>query len=221
MLQIWVLVHAIRLLMVVFCWFGAYSRTRNVIDFSIQMDRILTLFGVVWFIMGKVWFYRIDPSPSSSPSPSPSSPSPSCNTPIYSLSRVLLICSYIPFLLPCLLLILLIPIVWCCLPAVIRFLQYMIHQERGADDKLLESLSSGVYHRSVHSDSDATCAICLVPYAEGESIRALPCPSKKPHVFHMTCVDTWLRTNASCPLCRHNLKGAAQRNDRNDGAMVV
>jgi len=214
MLQIWVLVHAIRLLLVVACWFGAYSRDRTVIDYSLQFDRFLTLFGVVWFILGNVWFYHIDPSASSTPSGS-------CHTAIYSLSRILLICSYIPFLLPCLILILLIPVVWCCLPAVIRFLRYMIQKERGADDKLLESIPSTKFQKSKYPDQDVTCSICLVPYNEDDPIRSLPCPGslKKPHMFHQECVDTWLRTNATCPLCRFNLKGNSA--PRNDGAMIV
>jgi len=216
MLQIWVLVHAIRILLILLCWFSVYSRRIYVIYYTIKLDRFLTLFGVVWFILGNVWFYHIDPSPPSTSS----SPPISCNTPIYSLTRILLICSYIPFLLPCVIFILLIPIVWCCLPTVIRFLQFMAQKERGADDKLLDGLPVSKFQRSSFEDPDVTCAICLVPYNEGDPIRTLPCPGsqRKPHVFHQSCVDTWLKTNATCPLCRFNLKRPAPRNDP---AMIV
>ncbi|MQL98105.1 hypothetical protein Taro_030807 [Colocasia esculenta] len=46
---------------------------------------------------------------------------------------------------------------------------------------------------------DAVCPICLCEYREGEMLRVMPdCR----HGFHLTCVDAWLRLNASCPVCR-------------------
>ncbi|KAI4378613.1 hypothetical protein MLD38_016070 [Melastoma candidum] len=49
------------------------------------------------------------------------------------------------------------------------------------------------------SYEERTCAVCLGEYEDGELIRALPgCL----HAFHAACVDTWLSSHASCPLCR-------------------
>ncbi|KAK4432259.1 E3 ubiquitin-protein ligase ATL41 [Sesamum alatum] len=45
----------------------------------------------------------------------------------------------------------------------------------------------------------AECAICLSMFQEGEKVRVLPLCR---HGFHSDCVDTWLRTRSSCPLCR-------------------
>ncbi|KAG5565921.1 hypothetical protein RHGRI_001743 [Rhododendron griersonianum] len=48
---------------------------------------------------------------------------------------------------------------------------------------------------------DATCSICLCEYRDGEMLRMLPdCR----HYFHLTCVDAWLKMNASCPVCRNS-----------------
>ncbi|VAI81892.1 unnamed protein product [Triticum turgidum subsp. durum] len=47
--------------------------------------------------------------------------------------------------------------------------------------------------------SSLECAICLAEFTDGESVRVLP---RCGHNFHMTCVDAWLRTCATCPSCR-------------------
>jgi hypothetical protein len=46
---------------------------------------------------------------------------------------------------------------------------------------------------------DASCVICLGSYPAGGAVRELP-PCG--HHFHASCLDTWLRINASCPLCK-------------------
>merc|ERR1719483_600252 len=46
------------------------------------------------------------------------------------------------------------------------------------------------------------CSICLTDYQEGDSQRGLPCT----HAFHTACVDQWLATNPTCPVCRADLK---------------
>lgn len=49
------------------------------------------------------------------------------------------------------------------------------------------------------------CSICLASYAEGESLKRLPCS----HIFHKNCVDAWLLEKLAangrmpvCPLCK-------------------
>jgi len=49
------------------------------------------------------------------------------------------------------------------------------------------------------SDSTATCSICLGDYKGSDVLRVLPdCE----HVFHLKCIDPWLRLHPTCPLCR-------------------
>lgn len=49
-------------------------------------------------------------------------------------------------------------------------------------------------------DQDATtCAICLCEFEDGEAIRVLP---ECLHLFHVVCIDKWLYSHSSCPLCR-------------------
>ncbi|KAF8670584.1 hypothetical protein HU200_050610 [Digitaria exilis] len=45
----------------------------------------------------------------------------------------------------------------------------------------------------------AQCAVCLSLVQEGEVVRRLPACM---HLFHVCCIDMWLRSQSTCPLCR-------------------
>jgi E3 ubiquitin-protein ligase ATL4 len=47
--------------------------------------------------------------------------------------------------------------------------------------------------------SSPDCAVCLSPFSPDADLRLLPACR---HAFHAACVDAWLRTTPSCPLCR-------------------
>jgi hypothetical protein len=47
------------------------------------------------------------------------------------------------------------------------------------------------------------CAICLDAFLPGSFRKTLPCW----HGFHTQCVDKWLRTVGSCPICKHRIGG--------------
>ncbi|KAB8116310.1 hypothetical protein EE612_057352, partial [Oryza sativa] len=42
------------------------------------------------------------------------------------------------------------------------------------------------------------CAVCLSVVDEGEKVRQLPACG---HVFHQECINMWLSSHASCPVC--------------------
>ncbi|CAO2189217.1 unnamed protein product [Urochloa humidicola] len=46
------------------------------------------------------------------------------------------------------------------------------------------------------------CAVCLEGVRRGDAVRRLPACGQ---LFHMECVDMWLRSHATCPLCRREL----------------
>ncbi|EXC31610.1 RING-H2 finger protein ATL46 [Morus notabilis] len=46
------------------------------------------------------------------------------------------------------------------------------------------------------------CAVCLCEFSEKDKLRLLPTCS---HAFHISCIDTWLLSNSTCPLCRGTL----------------
>lgn len=49
--------------------------------------------------------------------------------------------------------------------------------------------------------NDHTCSICLSEFEEGDELRTLP---ECAHSFHVSCIDMWLYSHTSCPLCRTN-----------------
>ena len=46
------------------------------------------------------------------------------------------------------------------------------------------------------------CAVCLNEFEDDETLRLLP---KCNHVFHSECIDLWLASHVTCPVCRANL----------------
>ncbi|KAI3721729.1 hypothetical protein L2E82_32747 [Cichorium intybus] len=43
------------------------------------------------------------------------------------------------------------------------------------------------------------CSICLADYKPADVIRLLP---ECGHLFHLSCIDTWLKVHPTCPVCR-------------------
>ncbi|KAI3776667.1 hypothetical protein L1987_46455 [Smallanthus sonchifolius] len=46
------------------------------------------------------------------------------------------------------------------------------------------------------------CAVCLNEFKDHETLRLLP---KCSHMFHRDCIDTWLASHVTCPVCRADL----------------
>lgn len=51
-------------------------------------------------------------------------------------------------------------------------------------------------------DGGSDCSVCLSEFDKGEMVRLLP---KCAHIFHVNCIDVWLRSNVNCPLCRTHI----------------
>ncbi|KAK6779302.1 hypothetical protein RDI58_021486 [Solanum bulbocastanum] len=48
-------------------------------------------------------------------------------------------------------------------------------------------------------DSGNECPVCLTAFIDGEEVRQL---MKCKHIFHFSCIDKWLCSKSSCPVCR-------------------
>ncbi|KAG6484802.1 hypothetical protein ZIOFF_053327 [Zingiber officinale] len=77
--------------------------------------------------------------------------------------------------------------------------------EGGVDEATLKSYPKMRYAQakvagiSGSAPAAACCSICLSDYKESDVVRVLP---ECGHVFHLRCVDPWLRLRPTCPLCR-------------------
>ncbi|KAL7615186.1 hypothetical protein Lser_V15G06843 [Lactuca serriola] len=54
------------------------------------------------------------------------------------------------------------------------------------------------------------CAVCIMEFADDERLRFLP---KCHHVFHPDCIDAWLASHTTCPVCRADLTKANLEGD--------
>lgn len=66
----------------------------------------------------------------------------------------------------------------------------------GLDAAAIAALPIALYG---NKEEAAECSICLGAVEEGDTVRVLPACG---HVFHVPCVDTWLTSSSSCPVCR-------------------
>ncbi|KAG2423831.1 hypothetical protein HXX76_014991 [Chlamydomonas incerta] len=69
-------------------------------------------------------------------------------------------------------------------------------------------------------DDEPQCTVCLCEYEEGERITQLPCK----HDFHTNCINKWLQTHYTCPICRVSLLPEEEEQQPAagiDGAVVV
>ncbi|XWS20346.1 hypothetical protein CRYUN_Cryun31cG0093600 [Craigia yunnanensis] len=182
------------------------ARLNGLVDhFKMALD----CFFAVWFVVGNVWIFGGHSSPSDAPQ-------------LYRLCIVFLTFSCIGYAMP----FILFATICCCLPCIISVLGFRedFSQTRGATMESINALptykfkskktgnvnnqdnsggeggvlAAGTANEHVISGEDAVCCICLAKYADNDELRELPCI----HVFHVECVDKWLKINASCPLCK-------------------
>ncbi|XP_047050933.1 RING-H2 finger protein ATL46-like [Lolium rigidum] len=98
--------------------------------------------------------------------------------------------------------------------AVERQLQQLFHlHEAGAgpglDQAAIDALPAFAYAElsaTKGAKRQFDCAVCLTEFAADDRLRLLP-PCG--HAFHVGCIDTWLASSATCPLCRTVLSSRA------------
>lgn len=81
-----------------------------------------------------------------------------------------------------------------------RQLQQLFHlHDSGLDQAYIDALPVFLYKDIMGLKEPFDCAVCLCEFSEQDKLRLLPLCS---HAFHIHCIDTWLLSNSSCPLCR-------------------
>lgn len=76
-------------------------------------------------------------------------------------------------------------------------------QSAGLEKSVIAALPVFEVDAKMLSESALECAVCLEEFEEGEKGRTLP---KCGHHFHIECVDMWLHSHSTCPLCRASVR---------------
>ena len=70
----------------------------------------------------------------------------------------------------------------------------------GVDQEIIKKLGIKKYNEIEFKNCE-TCMICLDDFYIGEEIRQLDCL----HIFHLKCIDHWLKDNKKCPVDFHEI----------------
>ncbi|XP_013383249.1 E3 ubiquitin-protein ligase RNF38 isoform X2 [Lingula anatina] len=77
---------------------------------------------------------------------------------------------------------------------------------RGLTKADIDQLPSYRFNVDTRTDEDQTsCVVCMCDFEQKQQLRVLPCS----HEFHIKCVDKWLKSNRTCPICRADSSGSA------------
>lgn len=72
--------------------------------------------------------------------------------------------------------------------------------ETGLHPLVIASLPKFIYKPAEFDHGEVIeCPICLSTIGEEATVRLLP---NCKHVFHVECIDMWLSSNITCPICR-------------------
>ena len=96
----------------------------------------------------------------------------------------------------------------------------------GLDPMVINSLPIFLFKQSneighiYHEDDDklTECAVCLSMLEDEEMARLLP---NCKHIFHAECVDKWLASHSTCPLCRMEAEPRLQPEPREGPAIAI
>ncbi|XP_053407427.1 uncharacterized protein LOC123547138 isoform X1 [Mercenaria mercenaria] len=63
---------------------------------------------------------------------------------------------------------------------------------------------------NLRNGADQTsCVVCMCDFENRQLLRVLPCY----HEFHAKCIDKWLKTNRTCPICRADASEIGNQSD--------
>ncbi|KAG0586440.1 hypothetical protein KC19_2G090700 [Ceratodon purpureus] len=79
----------------------------------------------------------------------------------------------------------------------------VVVQSVGLEKAVIEALPTFEFDGDDLKGGALECAVCLEDFESGEKGRTLP---KCGHHFHLDCVDMWLYSHSTCPLCRASVR---------------
>ncbi|GAU91284.1 hypothetical protein RvY_03569-2 [Ramazzottius varieornatus] len=69
---------------------------------------------------------------------------------------------------------------------------------KGLSKQEIEKIYSHRFNGEQSEHGQVSCVICISDFEPKQSLRQLPCS----HEFHSKCIDKWLKSNRTCPICR-------------------
>ncbi|XP_021369019.1 uncharacterized protein LOC110460444 isoform X2 [Mizuhopecten yessoensis] len=73
---------------------------------------------------------------------------------------------------------------------------------KGLTEAQSSRLPVRLYQANSEKQESEDCLICMCEYDQDDRLKMLPCF----HEFHEQCIDKWIKGNASCPVCRVEVK---------------
>ncbi|XP_059429034.1 RING-H2 finger protein ATL57-like [Corylus avellana] len=70
---------------------------------------------------------------------------------------------------------------------------------KGLDPLTIRALPVHSYCGDAEEYQTDDCAICLLEFEEKDAVKLIPFCK---HVFHPVCIDMWLSSHVTCPVCR-------------------
>ncbi|KAG2334333.1 hypothetical protein Bca52824_005513 [Brassica carinata] len=74
-----------------------------------------------------------------------------------------------------------------------------------SEEALSRSLKKSIFQGTdetgaiyLNKDDDVKCSICQEEYVDGDEVGTMPCE----HMYHVSCVQQWLRMKNWCPICK-------------------
>lgn len=58
-----------------------------------------------------------------------------------------------------------------------------------------------LYDYNISRDTEDNCSICMENFKENNCVIKLDCG----HIFHKSCLNTWLHNHKTCPVCRYDV----------------
>lgn len=119
-----------------------------------SLRNFLDAMGLVWFVVGNLWLFGDDTQYCANPEKSP----------IYILCYALIVISYLQICLPCILVMLFLPVLCFCMPCLIRVLARLqdLQAAKGANEAAIDALNLvTISNETLREIGNNTCPICI------------------------------------------------------------
>ncbi len=69
---------------------------------------------------------------------------------------------------------------------------------------------------NISTSTIINCSICIdeIDIKDEKNVKSLDCSNK--HIFHINCINEWLKVNNICPLCREKINIENNQNENNN-----